>query len=151
MVAPMHVTVSAFRGIVELPFFNPDLDGETLPPSVIGWRTLVENSDAVVFCSPEYIGGIAGVLKNAIEWLGGSVALYNRPVAVINASPRAHHADAALKLVLRTISARLIDSACIELPILGRNMDAAMIAADGELAERLLTTLMHLKAATSRQ
>ena len=38
----------------------------------------------------------AGVLKNALDWLVGSLEFPDKPVALINTSPRATHALAAL-------------------------------------------------------
>lgn len=147
LVAPAPMQVIQWDGLQDLPFFNPDLDDDRLPTAVAIWRRAVETHDAIVFCSPEYVGGIAGLLKNALEWLGGSTALYEKPVAVVNASPRARHADAALKLVLRTLSAKVIEEACIDLPLLGRSLNGSGIASDEALAQGLHHALGALQTA----
>lgn len=147
LVAPGHVRVDHWPSLHELPFFNPDLDDDRLPQSVAAWRVAVESYDVIVFSSPEYIGGIAGLLKNALEWLGGSTALYEKPVAVLNTSPRARHADASLRLILRTVSAQLVEEACIELPLLGRGLSGTDIAADNALADPLCQMFRTLDAA----
>jgi len=64
-----------------------------------------------------------------------------KPVALFNASPRADHAQAALRLTLETMAARMIDEACLTLPLLSRPLDAAGIAADPALARLLRDAL----------
>jgi NAD(P)H-dependent FMN reductase len=146
--APEGVRIVRCQGLAKLPYFNPDEDREehTLP-SVLEWRRQIGASHGLLFCSPEYARGIAGVLKNALDWLVPCAEFPDKPVAVINASQRATHADAALRLTLTTMSARLIDSACITLPLLGRNLDAAGILADAALADALRTALDRFVAA----
>ncbi|THD07344.1 hypothetical protein, partial [Metallibacterium scheffleri] len=46
----------------------------------------------------------------------------NKPEAVLNASPRARHADAALRETLRTMSAVIVEAASISIPLLGSNL-----------------------------
>jgi NAD(P)H-dependent FMN reductase len=89
-----------------LPLFNPDLEIE-LPDVVASFRAQVMAADAAVIASPEYAHGISGVLKNALDWLVGDTALFNKPVLVLNAAPRAHHANDALREILATMSARV--------------------------------------------
>lgn len=150
LLAPVGVSVTLFNGLTELPYFNPDDDGETVPAPVQAWRDAVTACDGLIISSPEYIAGIAGVMKNAIDWLGGSMAGYEKPVAVINASPRAVHADASLKLVLRTMNARVVEEASVALPLLGRGLDAAGIAADDVLAAQLRKALGDFVAAIGK-
>jgi NAD(P)H-dependent FMN reductase len=40
------------------------------------------------------------MMKNALDWVVRCEALVQKPVAVLNASPRATHADVALKETL---------------------------------------------------
>lgn len=135
--APSNVSISIYDGIGDLPFFNPDLDNERLPPSVGAFRTLVGEADGMLISSPEYARGVAGVMKNALDWLVGSFEFPDMPVALINTSPRATHALAALTLTLETMSARIVNSACVTLPLLGTQSDEDGILANPELAEQL--------------
>ncbi len=41
---------------------------------------------------------------------------------MLNASPRARHADAALRETLRTMSAVIVEAASISIPLLGSNL-----------------------------
>ena len=87
-----------------------------------------------MICGPEYAHGIAGSLKNALDWLVGSLEFSEKPIAVINASPRATHAKAQLLEVLTTMNGQVVISASIDLPLMGRGLDACAIATDVELA-----------------
>ena len=111
--APAGVEVVLFEGIADLPFFNPDFDGDDVPASVGAMRALIGNVDGLLISSPEYARGVAGVLKNALDWLVGSHEFPDKPVALINTSPRATHALAALTLTLETMSARIATEACV--------------------------------------
>ena len=135
--APDGVEVILFEGIAGLPFFNPDLDGDDVPAQVRAMRELIGRVDGLLISSPEYARGVAGVLKNALDWLVGSHEFPDKPVALINTSPRATHALAALTLTLETMSARLATEACVTLPLLGGAWDEHSIMADPARAEPL--------------
>ena len=132
--APDGVEIVLFEGLAGLPFFNPDLDGDTVPEAVAAFRRSVGEADGMLISSPEYASGVAGVLKNALDWLVASVEFPNKPVALINTSPRATHALAALTLTLETMSAQLVKEASIGLPLLGTSNDADSVAANPEFA-----------------
>jgi NAD(P)H-dependent FMN reductase len=38
-----------------------------------------------MIAAPEYAGGLAGALKNALDWIVGSGELYSKPVVVLSA------------------------------------------------------------------
>jgi chromate reductase len=139
--APTGVTIEIFEGIGNLPFFNSDLDGDRLPPEVAEFRAVIGAADGLLISSPEYARGVAGVMKNALDWLVASFEFPNKPVALINTSPRATQALAALSITLETMSARLVQDASITLPLLGTTNDAASIAANAELAAPLRNAL----------
>jgi NAD(P)H-dependent FMN reductase len=134
---PEGVEVILFDGIASLPFFNPDLDGDEVPAPVGAMRALIGEVDGVLISSPEYARGVAGVLKNALDWLVGSQEFPDKPVALINTSPRATHALAALTLTLETMSARIATDACVTLPLLGGAWDEDAIIANPALAAPL--------------
>jgi chromate reductase len=119
--APPDVNVRLFRGAGELPLFNPDLEPQ-LPPQVAALHAEVAASDALLIASPEYAHGVTGTIKNVLDWLVGFELFVYKPVAVINASPRAHHADAALRETLKTMSAIIVEAASISIPLLGANL-----------------------------
>jgi chromate reductase, NAD(P)H dehydrogenase (quinone) len=147
--APAGVKIELFEGIGKLPFFNSDLEGERLPKEVASFRSIIGAADGLLISSPEYARGVAGVMKNALDWLVGSLEFPDKPVALINTSPRASHALASLTLTLETMSAQLVKEASITLPLLGTVNDADSIVADAELAEPLRKALVSYVRAIS--
>jgi chromate reductase, NAD(P)H dehydrogenase (quinone) len=144
--APVGVEISLYSGLVDLPHFNPDRDADPLPDAVKALRDAVKRSDGLLLAVPEYAHGIPGTFKNALDWLVSGLEFPGKPVALINTSQRATHAQAQLREILATMSARLIDGACLTLPLMGRNLDAAEILADPELAGPLRQALARFAA-----
>ena len=139
--APAGCDVRLFEGLSAVPLFNPDLDVERLPAPVAALRALIGAADGLIICSPEYARGVAGALKNALDWLVSSFEFPDKPVALINASQRATDADRALRLTLTTMSARLIEPASITIDMLGRDLDEDDVVADELLSARLRAAL----------
>jgi chromate reductase, NAD(P)H dehydrogenase (quinone) len=135
------VSVVAYHGLGSLPAFNPDLDGEDLPDPVRKLRALVAHADALVISSPEYARGVAGSLKNLLDWLVSGHEFPGKLVALISTSPRAEHAPAQLRLIVDTMSGRILEPACVTLPLLGKTLSAAEILADDSLARALSTSI----------
>lgn len=120
--APPGVSVDVFDGLGLLPLFNPDIEAHP-PTPVAQLRLRVSEADALLVASPEYAHGITGPMKNALDWLVGHGPFAGKPVAVLNASPRAHHADDALREVLRTMAAVIVEPASITIPLLAAKLD----------------------------
>jgi NAD(P)H-dependent FMN reductase len=147
-VAPDPVTCDLYSGMGHLSLFNPDDDHDPLPSTVANLRGLVHCSDAILFSTPEYAGALPGALKNLLEWLIGDDqrgSIYEKPVAWINASPRgAALAHDSLRTVLAYAKARVVEAACLDLPITTASLgeDGLIAASDsrdqlGRLAETL--------------
>ncbi len=88
-----------------------------------------------------------GSLKNALDWLVSGPEMIAKPVGLLNPSPRATHAQAALAETLRTMSARLVEGASIVLPVSGRGLTASEIATDATLRSGLEAVLRAMHAA----
>jgi NAD(P)H-dependent FMN reductase len=144
LVAPDGVTVELFAGLAELPPFNPDLDTDNPPPVVQAFRSEIGRSDGLLICSPEYAHGVPGVLKNALDWLVGSLEFAGSPVALISANPRSAHASAQLREILSTMAARLVEPASITVDLSGLKLDATGVAADPLLSAQLREALNHV-------
>ncbi|NVI88349.1 NADPH-dependent FMN reductase [Actinomadura sp. BRA 177] len=87
--APEGVTVTISELVGQLPLFNEDLLGQE-PPAVSRMRAEVAAADALMIATPEYNGGVPGVLKNAFDWISlplGASVLQGKPVALIGTSP----------------------------------------------------------------
>jgi chromate reductase len=128
--APAGMIIDPFDGLAELPPFNPDLDGEPPPSAVSLWRGEIDISEGLLISSPEYARGVPGSLKNALDWLVSSAVFPGKPVALFNASERGVAMQASLRLILATMSAQLVESAMLTVPLLGTQTDAAAICAD---------------------
>jgi chromate reductase len=127
--APPDVEISLYRGIGELPHFNPDVETETIPPIVEALRNQVQEADALLVCCPEYAHGVPGSFKNALDWLVG-IGLNGKPVGLINASPRSTYVHAALIEILTIMGGNMVPDALVTVPLMGRPLDEAAIAAD---------------------
>lgn len=146
--APAPMRVDVFDGIGALPLFNPDLEADP-PAAVQALRHAVSRADALLIASPEYAHGISGVMKNALDWLVSHEGTVDKPIALVNTSPRAHHALDALREVLVTMSTRLVADAAVTLPLLGGDCvtEQAMLAAPairGAIATGLAALAAHL-------
>jgi len=140
MLAPDDIAISLYTGLADLPHFNPELES-SLPQSVAHFRSLLQATDAVLICSPEYAHGVPGSLKNALDWVVSSGEFVYKPVALLNASPASTHAEASLLETLRVMTATIIEDACIRVPLMGRKLDAAGIVADPQLSQLLMQNL----------
>lgn len=126
--APAEIELKLFYALAALPVFNPDLETEVLPPSVLELRRQVLEADGLIFAAPEYAHGIPGGLKNALDWLVSGSEIPGKPVALFHASPRSAFGRAALAEVLRTMSTVIVTEADATVPLLGLNPDAAAAA-----------------------
>lgn len=151
--APHGLDVEPCTSIATLPLFNPDLDSAP-PPPVQALRGQITSADALLIASPEYAHGVSGPMKNALDWLVSCEGFVGKPVAVINTSPRAHHAYDALVETLRTMSADLVDEASVAIPLLGYCTTTQAMVADAAVASqirRMLADLAgHLHAGAER-
>lgn len=132
--APETVKVELWGGLGDLPNFNPELDGDEPPAAVADYRSRLNAAAGVLISSPEYAHGVPGVLKNALDWVVGSGELVGKPVALLNASPRAQHAQASLVETLTVMTAVLVEEAAITVPLLGKTLDEHGMASDPQFA-----------------
>src|SRR5829696_6506224 len=81
------------RTIREIPLYDADVEAaQGIPPSVAALKDAIAAADGLVLVTPEYNTSIAGVLKNAIDWLSRPPADIKRvfggkPVALLGALP----------------------------------------------------------------
>lgn len=129
--APEGTGISCCEAIGTLPHFNPDdCDDDRLPTTVTRWRAIVDHADGVLISCPEYAGGVPGAFKNALDWLVGGPEFHNKPVAILNASSRSSAAQSALRLILKTMSARVVEESSATFPLLGSSISLDDLIAD---------------------
>jgi NAD(P)H-dependent FMN reductase len=139
--APPGVEIRLYGGLGDLPHFNPDLEDHE-PPAVTNLLAQVRWADGLLISSPEYAHGVPGAMKNALDWLVGGEEFIYKPVALLNASPRSHHAQDSLAETITTMSGRLVREASVAVPLLGTRLDETGIVAHPELAELVRKALL---------
>jgi chromate reductase, NAD(P)H dehydrogenase (quinone) len=137
-----------YRGLGDLPHFNPDDDVDPLAPAVERLRTKIRAADALLFSTPEYAGALPGSFKNLLDWTIGDDqrgSIYEKPVAWINASPRsAVHAHASLRLVLGYAKAIVVEPACVHVPLTAADVDDGGLISDLDKRNEVARTLAQL-------
>ncbi|WP_442581191.1 NADPH-dependent FMN reductase [Mesorhizobium sp. ASY16-5R] len=140
--APQGCTLALYDRLAALPIFNPDDEGERLPPEAARLNEAVSRADGVVICCPEYAHGIPGGLKNALDWLVSGPAAVGKPVMLVHASHRSQISRDALREVLNTMSFKVFPGPELEVPLLGKKpAEFAEILGDPSWRQRLRATL----------
>ncbi len=124
--APDVMNIKIYDGIGNLPHFNPDLEVGNALVSVIDWRSYLQNSDGVIFCTPEYAHGLPGVLKNSLDWIVSSGEFMHKPTAVISASPSIDggaKANASLVQTLRVMMAAITEDTILCIPAVSAKLN----------------------------
>jgi len=137
---PGDVEPVLYRGMTDLPHFNPDDDVDPLPPAVSDLRAQIGGAAAVLFCTPEYAGALPGTFKNLLDWTVGGPEMYGKPVAWVNASAsptRAAQAHASLETVLRTIHADVVAEACAHIAVGRGGVNSDGLVDDPDVRRRL--------------
>ncbi len=122
---PRGMEIAIYRGLGDLPHFNPDLDGEgqAPPPEVAALRAQVSAAEGVIISSPEYAHGVPGAMKNALDWLVSYPEFAGKPVVLWNASAAGGQwAQASLLEILKTMSARVLVEGSLLEPFLVRKL-----------------------------
>jgi len=144
--APSDVSVTVSDDAGNLPLFNPDRDAN--PPAIVTrFRSQVASVDALLIASPEYAHGVTGTIKNALDWLVSFEPFAQKPVAILNVSRRAYHADASLREVLRTMAAVVVDGTSITIPLLAANLDEEDMVTTPSMATSIRESLSALSDA----
>jgi NAD(P)H-dependent FMN reductase len=144
---PPDVEADMYDGTAALPHFNPDDDHDPLPTAVIDLRGRIAAADAVLFSTPEYAGAMPGSLKNLLDWTVGGVEITDKPTAWINISTSpagAASTHESLTTVLRYTGARLIDAACVRIPVHRDATDSEGVIGDPEIRYRIAAAVTAL-------
>lgn len=106
---------SEIASFAELPIYNPDLGDENPPRAVADFKSILEQGDAYLIATPEYNYGVAGGLKNALDWVSrpmGKGPMQQKTSAIMGASPSARGtvlAQMQLRQILRFASGHVIE------------------------------------------
>jgi chromate reductase, NAD(P)H dehydrogenase (quinone) len=135
-----EIHISLYNGIKDIPLFNPDIENEKIA-SVDDFRTKIKESDGVIISCPEYARGVPGAFKNSLDWVVGTGDFMNKPVALLNASVMATHAQTSLKETVTVMGAKVIEQASLVVPLSGNNMNKDDIISNPETSNVLKKTL----------
>lgn len=102
-----------YEGIGKLPHFD---DAENVAAEVTTFRELLTQADGVFISQPEYAFGVAGSLKNALDWIVSSGQLDNKPLALVTAATGGDKAHAAMLLTLKALNAKTGEGASLLIP-----------------------------------
>lgn len=83
-------------------------------------------------------------MKSALDWMVGCEAFVHKPVALLNASPRSVHAQAALSETISVMSAHIVEAASITVPILGSKLTEDGIVEHSQISASLRVALVAL-------
>lgn len=139
--APAGTQIALFD-ITELPLYNQDLDGETVPEIVAALRAAVAEADGIIIAGPEYNHSFSGVTKNLIDWASRPFMagpIIGKSTLLIGTSPGPGggvHANAAAAEVLQLLKGTIV--AQVSAPAIHEKLDSESDAIiDEELAQQL--------------
>lgn len=150
-----ELTTTIYGELAALPAFNPDDDHEPLPGPVARLRAAVHDAEAVLFCTPEYAGALPGAFKNLLDWTVGDSdprSISGKPVGWLNVSGPAAPSGGAdahesLAKVLGYVGARVVDDACLRLPLTRAAVGEDGLIGDEAVRAAALDALRALRAA----
>lgn len=148
-VAPQGVSTTLWTDLTALPHFDPDDDVAPLPAPVARMRAAIAEADAVLVCTPEYAGALPGSFKNLLDWTVGGTETSATPFGWVDASGRpggAAGAHAELRTVLTYTDARIVDEACVAIPVQRADVVDGVVTAPSP-REALAAVLVTLVAA----
>lgn len=154
--APDGIRTEIYDGMGRLPHFNPDddpTDGVGLDLEVAALRAALAEADALLLSTPEYAGALPGSFKNLLDWTVGGGQTYEMPVAWINVSGKAAPSGGAdahdsLRKVLGYTGSKIVEEACVRLPLARADIGEDGLVAPSEAREAIVGAVTALDAAT---
>jgi NAD(P)H-dependent FMN reductase len=149
--APDGIETTLYDGMRELPHFDPDDDPAdgTPPPPVAALRATIADHDAILFCTPEYAGGMPGSFKNLLDWTVGGGETHGMAVAWVNVSGpaapnRGEGAIAGLRSVAGYTGSVVVEDACVRIPVARDQIGDDGLFADPDVRARAAAALRAL-------
>jgi chromate reductase len=132
---PSGAELVEWDGLADLPAFDEDLEGGSVPASVQELRDAIDAADAVLIATPEYNASVPGALKNALDWASRPFetnVFRGKPVLVVGASTGlfgAVWAQAEVRKALKFMKAHVLEE---EMPV---GLADGAFAIDGALLD----------------
>ena len=99
-----EIELTLYDGLTQLPYFNPNTEDEaSTPHEIVRFRNFIDQADAVVICTPEYVFSLPGILKNALEWTVSTTVFSDKPCGIIVAAAAGEKTFESLDLIMTTI------------------------------------------------
>ncbi len=137
------ISVEIFDALKRLPHFDTVQSAEGTPQIISGIRTRINNADAVLISSPEYIFSIPSGLKNLLEWCVATTVFSDKPVAIIVASADGKKAFSEIQLIMQTLGAKFNENTCLLISGIKGRIVSDKISEDIQPA--LLQVMQHLR------
>lgn len=105
-----------YEKLDQLPLFRAEDDSHPWSESVLEWRKILQESDAVIISIPEYIHNLPALIKNALEWIATSGEFVGKPVLPITFTPNEPRGEKAMQSLcwsLQALDAQII----VQLPL----------------------------------
>jgi chromate reductase, NAD(P)H dehydrogenase (quinone) len=154
--APEGIETTLYDGMRDLPHFDPGDDPpDGAPPAAVAqMRATIADHDAILFCTPEYAGGLPGSFKNLLDWTVGGGETYGMAVAWINVSgpaapQRGEGAIAGLEATLGYTGSSVIADACRRIPVTRDDVGADGLIPDAGVREQVAEALRALADAAA--
>lgn len=134
--------------IRDVPLYDGDVEARSgVPKAVAELKNALAQADGILLSTPEYNGGIPGVLKNAIDWMSRPVAdiprvFKDRPLALMGATPGkagTRFAQQAWLQPIRTLGLCLWNDKVLYIAGAGQIFDASGALVDATVRELLRT------------
>ncbi len=150
-VAPHGIAAAVYEKLAGLPHFNPDddIEGGPIDPAVVDLRAQIAAADALLFCTPEYAGGLPGSFKNLLDWTVGGGETYGKAVASVNVSGPAAPtggtgAHDSLHAVLGYTGSILVEAACARIPLTRSAIGPDGLIGDPAIRQQIVAALRAL-------
>jgi chromate reductase len=111
--APAGTQIALFD-IADLPMYNQDLDGETVPEIVAALRAAIAEADGVIIAGPEYNHSFSAATKNLIDWAsrpfmaGPIIGKTSMLIATSPGPGGGVHANAAAAEILQLLNGKIV-------------------------------------------
>ena len=135
---PKSINFIFYEGIGMLPHFD---DNENVADEVKAFREMLTQADGIFICQPEYAFGVAGSLKNALDWIVSSGELDNKPLALVTAATGGDKAHAAMLLTLKALNAKIGEGAKLLIPFVRTKLNDKGEVINTEIIESLESVL----------
>lgn len=105
--------LTVYSDLKRLPHFDPELSIENTPTEVLDFRENINQADAILICTPEYVFSIPSGLKNAIEWCVAVTVFTDKPIGIITASANGEKGHEELQCIMRTLMTKFTEDTAL--------------------------------------